>query len=54
MNESELKKFIFSETVKVIAALSTKPSGFNQAYGLFDIVYDDLMKKAKEKNLDAQ
>ena len=51
MNDYELKKFIFSETVKIVAELSGKSPGVTDAVSYFDMVYDALMKKAKEKGL---
>ncbi|MCL5502105.1 hypothetical protein [Phytobacter sp. SCO41] len=51
MNEDELKKFVFSETVEIISALSTKTGGYNAAISFFDRVYDDLMHLAIEKGL---
>ncbi|WP_159061597.1 hypothetical protein [Pantoea agglomerans] len=51
MNEQELKKFIFSETVKIVAHLSGKTSGLSGAMSFFDTIYNGLMKKAKEKGL---
>ena len=51
MNEEELKKFVFSETVKIISALSAKTSGYSTAISFFDRVYDDLMHLADEKGL---
>lgn len=54
MNEQELKKFVFSETVKIVAELSAKPSGLSTAMSYFDRIYEDLMEKAKEKGLHQQ
>ncbi|WP_312064014.1 hypothetical protein [Pantoea septica] len=51
MKEQELKIFIFSETVKLVAELSGKTSGVTDAISYFDMIYDALMKKAKEKGL---
>ena len=51
MNEQELKKFVFSETVKVVAALTGKQGGLSTAMSYFDTIYDGLMKKAKDKGL---
>lgn len=51
VNEEELKKFVFSETVKIISALSAKTSGYSTAISFFDRVYDDLMHLADEKGL---
>ncbi|EPE7077386.1 hypothetical protein [Cronobacter dublinensis] len=54
MNEHELKKFIFSETVKIVAELSGKVAGLSNAMSYFDRIYADLMEKAKEKGLHQQ
>lgn len=51
MNEEELKKYVFSETVKIISALTTKSPGYSNAISYFDRVYDDLMTIAIEKGL---
>ncbi|HGM5452848.1 TPA: hypothetical protein ACKPZ5_000757 [Serratia marcescens] len=52
MTEQELKKFIFSETVALIAALASRQSGgYNSAIHHFDEIYDELMKRARDKNL---
>ena len=51
MNEDDLKKYLFSETVKIISALATKNGGYNVAISLFNRVYDDLMTQAIEKGL---
>lgn len=52
MNEQELKKFVFSETVTVISAMI--PKGLDNAFGYFDRIYDMLLEKAKEKGLQDQ
>lgn len=54
MNEHELKKFIFSETVKIVAELTGKQAGVSHAMSWFDRIYEDLMEKAKEKELHQQ
>ncbi|MCE0490979.1 hypothetical protein LU196_13110 [Pantoea sp. Mb-10] len=51
MNEQELKKFIFSETVKIVAQLSGKPSGLSSAMHSFDTIYEGLLRKAKALGL---
>ena len=51
MNEHDFKKFIFSETVKIVAELSGKSSSVTDAMSYFDMIYDALMKKAKDRGL---
>ncbi|WP_407437129.1 hypothetical protein [Lelliottia sp.] len=51
MSEEELKKYVFSETVKIISALTAKNGGYGTAMSLFDRVYEDLMELAVEKGL---
>ncbi len=51
MNEEELKKYVFSETVKIISALITKNPNYSNSISYFDRVYGDLMTIAIEKGL---
>ncbi|MGB8663752.1 MAG: hypothetical protein WCD24_03165 [Serratia inhibens] len=54
MTEQELKKFVFSETVALVAALASRQgTGYNNAIAYFDEIYNDLMKRAKDKNLNS-
>jgi len=52
MNEYELRAFVFSETVKIIAALITKGAPYGTAYSYFDQIYNDLLDKAVAKQLE--